>query len=84
LDDDASFDQLVRELEAGQLDHAPLALPLWPDRVIEQCLHDAEFAEGHGLRQYFWTAHGGEGWRRRKAVAAEVRDEVARRQGWVL
>ena len=79
LDLDLPFEQLVRELEAGQRDELPLSLALWPERVIEQCLRTVDMAAGHGLRKYFWVNHPGGIWRRRLSPHREVTDEVARR-----
>ena len=81
LDDDASFDQLVKEFTAGHRDNAPLALPLWPERVIGACLQEVAMAEGHALRRFFWYNAVDEGWRRRVEPRQEIRREVERRQG---
>jgi len=80
-EDDTSFAALWSRLAGGQQDDAPLALALWPQRVIDKSLVDAALAGVHGLRGFFWV-EGDEGvWRRRVAVGDEVRGEVGRRQG---
>lgn len=78
-EDDTPFPALWSRLAGGQQDDAPLALALWPERVLEKCLVDAALAGVHGMRGFFWV-EGAEGvWRRRVEPSREVADEVGRR-----
>ncbi|MCB0069889.1 MAG: BREX-1 system adenine-specific DNA-methyltransferase PglX [Caldilineaceae bacterium] len=79
LDTDQPFDQLVADLAAGRLDDAPIALPLWPDRVINAVLDNHKIAQAHGLSKYFWTDHPAGAWRRRLSPFTEIQQEIARR-----
>jgi len=79
-DEDAPLGQVWAELAAGGRDDQPLALALWPDRVIDKCLADVSLAERHGLAPFFWTQHPTGVWRRRKDPDEEIRDEIQRRK----
>ena len=81
-DDSAAFDAVWQALAAGQRDEQPLALALWPARVVDKCVGNVELALQHGLARYFWVQPpGSDSWRRRNPQAQEVRDEVTRRKG---
>ena len=73
------FRDLWQQLANGQLDDSPLALALWPDRVVDRCTEDRELADRHELTRYFWYHEPSGDWRRRKEPEQEVADEVARR-----
>jgi hypothetical protein len=78
--DDRDFKSLWAALDGGQHDDQPLALVLWPERVIEKCLKDVELANTHGLRGFFWVQDlATKQWRRRLAPDDEVKQEVQRR-----
>lgn len=79
LASDDAFDRVVAALEGGRRDHAPLALALWPDRVIDRCLENVELAALHDLRRFFWMEEQ-DGWRRRRESAVEVVQEIERRK----
>ncbi|MCY2990766.1 MAG: hypothetical protein NTY19_23245, partial [Planctomycetota bacterium] len=73
------FRDLWQQLADGRLDDLPLALALWPDRVVDRCTEDRELADRHDLARYFWYHEPTGDWRRRKSPDQEVADEVARR-----
>jgi hypothetical protein len=79
LESDDAFERVLADLEAGRRDAALLALPLWPQRVIDRCLENPELAAAHDLRKYFWVEEQG-GWRRRREPGVEVVQEIARRK----
>ena len=79
-EEDATLSQIIAELKTGRRDHAPLALPLYPERVVDQCTADADLAEIHGLRRFFWVQAPDGSCRRRKERQREVVDEIARRK----
>lgn len=80
-DESDAFDTVWQALSAGRRDEQPLALALWPERVVDKCVGDVELARQHNLHPYFWVqSPGGGPWRRRNPQAQEVRDEVARRK----
>jgi hypothetical protein len=79
LEADDAFDRLLADLEAGRRDAAPLALALWPARVIDRCLERVELAAAHDLGKYFWVEDD-HGWRRRREPNVEVQIEIGRRQ----
>ncbi len=79
-DVEAPFEQVWAALARGAHDAQPLALALWPERVLENCLYDAELAAIHDLRRCFWVQGADGSWRRRKKLRQEVQEEVARRQ----
>jgi hypothetical protein len=66
-------------LSDGELDDQPLALSLWPERVVDRCTEDRNLADCHDLTRYFWYHEPSGDWRRRKLPQQEVADEVARR-----
>lgn len=67
-------------LAAGAHDALPIALALWPDRVVEGCAEDFSLAEAHGLQQFFWVRHPGDAWRRRLPIDEEIANEIVRRR----
>jgi hypothetical protein len=73
------FRDLWQQLADGHLDDLPLALVLWPERVVDRCTEDRELAGRHNLARYFWYHEPAGNWRRRKSPDQEVADEVARR-----
>ncbi len=81
-DESDAFDAVWQALAAGERDEQPLALALWPERVVDKCAGNLELAAQHHLRRYFWVQplNGGP-WRRRNPQAQEIRDEIARRKG---
>jgi hypothetical protein len=81
FDSDEPLSRVWHELAVGNSDHQPLAMSLWPDRVIDKCTSDADLAEGHAVAKYFWVRHPTPAWRRRVAVKTEIANEIARRQG---
>lgn len=78
--EDASFSAVWSRLSAGEMDDTPLALSLWPERVLAKCLEDAALAGVHEVRGFFWVEGPGGVWRRRVGVGEEVKGEVERRQ----
>ena len=79
-DVEAPFDAVWTELAQRKRDNEPLALALWPDRVVDKCVADLELAARHDLRRFFWCKHPHDTWRRRRRPRREVADEIARRQ----
>jgi hypothetical protein len=77
---EAAYETVWAELEAGARDQEPLALALWPGRVVNKCLTDPALTARHGLRRFFWYQRANGGWRRRQRPAREVQDEIARRR----
>lgn len=73
-EDDRPFPTAWADLSAGGGDHHPLALALWPDRVIDKSLMDVGVAEAVGLARFFWVDG-----RRRVVVGQEVVGELGRR-----
>jgi len=71
-----SFSEVWQEIERGERDDLPLALSLWPDRVVDKCAEDMTLAEHHGLRKFFWVQHPTEAWRRRVGIEEEISNEV--------
>jgi hypothetical protein len=80
-DEPADFASLWRALAKGELDERPLALELWPERVIGKALRDPDLAARHGLCDYFWYDEPGAGIRRRQPIQREIAHEVERRGG---
>ena len=69
-----------KSLEAGGLDEQPLALALWPDRVVDKCAADVALAKKHDLARFFWYDDPwSKTWRRREPPDVEVENEVAHR-----
>lgn len=79
-DVEAPFEQAWAALARGAHDAQPLALALWPERVLEKCLYDVELAAAHDLRHFFWVRGTDGEWRRRKKLRQEIQEEVERRQ----
>ncbi|MCL4264722.1 MAG: BREX-1 system adenine-specific DNA-methyltransferase PglX [Anaerolineae bacterium] len=79
-DEPAAFDAVWQALQRGERDEQPLALLLWPDRVVDKCTTDVDLAAKQGLRPFFWYQPPGAPWRRRKSQSSEITAEVARRQ----
>lgn len=77
--EDQPFPALWSALTAGEMDAQPLALLLWPERVLNKCLADPALAEAHDLRRFLWVQGKDGSWRRRAAIDQEVKDEVGRR-----
>jgi hypothetical protein len=73
------FRELWRRLSDGELDDQPLALSLWPERVVDRSTEDRNLADLHELTRYLWYHELDGDWRRRKSPQQEVTDEVARR-----
>lgn len=69
------------ELVQGIHDEQPLALSLWPDRVVDKCTEDVELAQAHNIQRFFWVQHPTEAWRRRISPETEVANEIERRKG---
>jgi hypothetical protein len=78
---DEPFHQVWKELDSGDRDHQPLALALWPDRVVDKCAQDVQLAQTHDVHRFFWVQHPTEAWRPRVSPEAEVKNEVRRRSG---
>ncbi len=67
-------------LDSGKLDDLPLALELWPDRVIDECLADVALAKKHGVEMYFWCEDpAADHWRRLESPDKEEQIELERR-----
>ncbi len=49
----------------GAYDWAHLAMHLWPERVVPQCVTDRSFAIAHGLEDLFWVGDYAQRWRPR-------------------
>ncbi len=49
----------------GAYDWAHLAMQLWPERVVPQCVTDRSFAIAHGLEDLFWVEDYAQRWRPR-------------------
>lgn len=79
-DESEAFDTIWQALERGQRDEQPLALALWPERVIDKCVANVELAIQHNLHRYFWYQPPNAPWRRRKPQAQEIKEEINRRQ----
>ena len=77
----SDFTTLWRELERGDRDELPLALALWPERVIGKALRDPNLASQHGLFDFFWYDEPDAGVRRRQPIKREIAHEVERRGG---
>ena len=75
------FATLWRELEQGKRDKLPLALELWPKRVVGKALHDADLATRQNLFDFYWYDEPGIGARRRQPIKREISHEVERRGG---
>jgi hypothetical protein len=75
------FATLWQGLEQGEWDERPLALELWPARVVGKALKDAKLAAQHGLFDFFWYDEPGAGVRRRQPIQREITHEVERRGG---
>ena len=69
-----------RRLADGELDEVPLALELWPGRVIDKCLENLDLARKHGLEPYFWCEDPEGTWRRLMAPDEEQQLELGRRE----
>ncbi len=80
-DEPADFASLWRALERGEMDERPLALELWPARVVGKALKDAKLAAQHGLFDFFWYDEPDAGVRRRQPRQREIDHEVERRGG---
>lgn len=74
-----AFADVWKALEGGNLDEEPIALALWPGRVVDKCAQDADLAAKHGLACFLWHDHPDEGLRRLRDPKAEVEQESARR-----
>ena len=83
-DEPADFATLWQALESGKRDDLPLALELWPERVVGKALKDAELAAQHGLFDVYWYDEPGTGVRRRQPISREIAHEVERRSGDLL
>ncbi len=79
-DESVAFDAAWQALAHGGRDEQPLALLLWPERVVDKCAGEVALAAQHNLRRYFWYRPPGGNWRRRNPQAQEIRAEIARRQ----
>ena len=66
LQSEQAFDNWLAELSVGRHDDAPIALPLWPVRVIDRSLSEPALAAIHDLRKYFWVQEADGVWRRRR------------------
>jgi hypothetical protein len=80
-DEPVAFTTLWQALESGERDELPLALALWPERVVGKALHDPVLATQHRLFEFFWYHDPDEGVRRRRSVRREIQREAARRGG---
>ena len=76
-----AFATLWQALESGEWDDLPLALALWPKRVVGKALHDPDLATQHGLFDFFWYDDPEEGMRRRRPIKREIEREIERRGG---
>lgn len=75
-----AYPAVWKSLETGDFDDQPLALALWPDRVVDKCVADRVLAEKQGLTQFFWYDDPwSKAWRRRQSPDVEVADEIAHR-----
>jgi hypothetical protein len=66
-----------KELCAGDLDWARLAMRLWPERVVPKCAKDRSLAIAHGLEDVFWVEGSDGRWTARKTPTPSV-DELVR------
>lgn len=79
VDRDSPLHTAWEALSRGEFDDQPLALELWPDRVIDKCVQDVDLAEKHNLRDCFWYNSPDKGWRLRQAPEDEIAWESGRR-----
>jgi hypothetical protein len=62
------------ELVQGKCDWAHLAMHLWPERAVPQCLENASLAIAHGLQEQFW--HDDDGKLESAQIGRERVDEL--------
>ena len=75
-----SFADVWQALAAGERDDQPLALALWPDRVVDKCASDVALAQKHDLARFLWYEDPwSKAWRRREPPEAEVNSEITHR-----
>jgi len=76
--------QAWQQLAEGHRDDAPLAIELWPERVVPKCVGDADLAITHGIERFLWTRHPAAPddtratYRKRQAIDTEIKNEIAR------
>lgn len=64
-------------LSSGEYDWANLAMHLWPERVVPQCVTDRSLAIAHGLEDVFWEGGANGKWKPRPIPTQRV-DELIR------
>jgi hypothetical protein len=76
-----AFATLWQALKSGERDELPLALALWPERVVGKALNNPDLATQHRLFDFFWYTDPDEGVRKRRPIKREIEHEVERRGG---
>jgi hypothetical protein len=67
------WDKLVK----GEYDWTYLALHLWPDRVIPQCVTDRSMAIAHGLEERLWQETNNGNWLPRQLTEGDLQALIA-------
>ena len=76
-----TFATLWNALQNGLRDDLPLALELWPERVVGKAVKDVTIAEQHDLTAFLWYDELGVGLRPRRHITEEITREIERRGG---
>lgn len=71
----ATWDALCDEM----YDWAPLAMHLWPERVVPKCATDRSLAIAHGLEDAFWVEGSDGKWTERKTMTRPIEELVRER-----
>ena len=71
----ATWDALCK----GKYDWSHLAMRLWPERVVPECVDDRSLAIAHGLEDVFWVEGDNGKWKPREELTRAVHVLVAER-----
>lgn len=67
------------KLQSGDYDWAHLAMHLWPERVVLECIDDRSLAIAHGLEDVFWHEDESGAWRKSQVDDATIRKLIGER-----